>query len=96
MVGLLVPKKNSKATFLDLYLKYQWVVATFLAVMITSSERKYNVCCDPMKPPPPMIESYLYSNVSDYEVREYFNCMMSSGHISSSLRIFVLVLRLIP
>ncbi|CAL2246326.1 unnamed protein product [Prunus armeniaca] len=26
---------------------------------------------------PPMIESSLYSIVSDYEDREYFNCMMS-------------------
>ncbi|CAL2276191.1 unnamed protein product [Prunus armeniaca] len=32
---------------------------------------------DPVEPPPPMIESFLYSIVSDYEDREYFNCMMS-------------------
>ncbi|PQQ03689.1 hypothetical protein Pyn_40625 [Prunus yedoensis var. nudiflora] len=32
---------------------------------------------DSVEPPLPMIESYLYSIVSDYEDREYFNCMMS-------------------
>ncbi|KAI5345172.1 hypothetical protein L3X38_013049 [Prunus dulcis] len=37
----------------------------------TSSHR------DPVEPPPPMIESSLYSIVSDDEDCEYFNCMMS-------------------
>ncbi|CAL8994410.1 unnamed protein product [Prunus brigantina] len=32
---------------------------------------------DQVEPPLPMIESFLYSIVSDYEDREYFNCMMS-------------------
>ncbi|CAL8988319.1 unnamed protein product [Prunus brigantina] len=32
---------------------------------------------DPVEPPPPMIESSLYSIVSDHENLEYFNCMMS-------------------
>ncbi|KAI5333841.1 hypothetical protein L3X38_023973 [Prunus dulcis] len=31
---------------------------------------------DPVESPPPMIESSLYSIVSDYEDREYFICMM--------------------
>ncbi|KAI5349698.1 hypothetical protein L3X38_002587 [Prunus dulcis] len=34
-------------------------------------------CRDPVEPPPPMIESSLYSIVSNYEDMEYFNCMMS-------------------
>ncbi|CAL8151864.1 unnamed protein product [Prunus armeniaca] len=33
---------------------------------------------DPVEPPPPMIESSLYSIVSDYEDWEYFICMMSA------------------
>ncbi|KAL6294151.1 hypothetical protein ACE6H2_002293 [Prunus campanulata] len=32
---------------------------------------------DPVEPPSPMIESSLYSIMSDYEDWEYFNCMMS-------------------
>ncbi|PQQ01411.1 hypothetical protein Pyn_34536 [Prunus yedoensis var. nudiflora] len=32
---------------------------------------------DPVELPLPMIESFLYSIISDYEDREYFNCMMS-------------------
>ncbi|CAL2247255.1 unnamed protein product [Prunus armeniaca] len=32
---------------------------------------------DPMESPLPMMELSLYSIVSDYEDREYFNCMMS-------------------
>ncbi|CAL8074597.1 unnamed protein product [Prunus armeniaca] len=32
---------------------------------------------DPVEPPPSMMELSLYSIVSDYEDREYFNCMMS-------------------
>ncbi|PQP97266.1 hypothetical protein Pyn_18840 [Prunus yedoensis var. nudiflora] len=32
---------------------------------------------DPVEPPQLMIESSLYSIVSDYKDREYFNCMMS-------------------
>ncbi|KAI5338224.1 hypothetical protein L3X38_017495 [Prunus dulcis] len=33
--------------------------------------------CDLVEPPLPMIELSLYSIMSDYEDREYFNCMMS-------------------
>ncbi|KAL6288712.1 hypothetical protein ACE6H2_006222 [Prunus campanulata] len=32
---------------------------------------------DPVEPPSPMIDLSLYSINSDYEDREYFNCMMS-------------------
>ncbi|PQP94972.1 hypothetical protein Pyn_29406 [Prunus yedoensis var. nudiflora] len=32
---------------------------------------------DPVESPPPMIESSLYSIVSNYEDQKYFNCMMS-------------------
>lgn len=32
---------------------------------------------DPVEPSPPMMELSLYSIVSDYENKEYFNCMMS-------------------
>ncbi|PQM41566.1 hypothetical protein Pyn_37172 [Prunus yedoensis var. nudiflora] len=32
---------------------------------------------DPVEPPPPMIESSLYSILSYYEDYKYFNCMMS-------------------
>ncbi|PQP98524.1 hypothetical protein Pyn_18318 [Prunus yedoensis var. nudiflora] len=34
-------------------------------------------CRDPVEPPLPMIESSLYSIVSDCKDGEYFNCMMS-------------------
>ncbi|KAI5327796.1 hypothetical protein L3X38_027192 [Prunus dulcis] len=36
---------------------------------------------DPVEPPPSMIESSLYSIVSDYKDREYFNYMMSGLHL---------------
>ncbi|CAL8114491.1 unnamed protein product [Prunus armeniaca] len=32
---------------------------------------------DPVEPPSPMIELSLYSIVSNYDDRKYFNCMMS-------------------
>ncbi|CAL8990611.1 unnamed protein product [Prunus brigantina] len=45
--------------------------------IITSSEGNTPPRRDSVEPPPPMIESSLYSIVSDYEDCEYFNCMMS-------------------
>ncbi|KAI5315976.1 hypothetical protein L3X38_045152 [Prunus dulcis] len=40
---------------------------------------------NPVEPPPPMIELFLYSIVSDYEDREYFNYMMTDELRTSTL-----------
>ncbi|KAI5356427.1 hypothetical protein L3X38_009322 [Prunus dulcis] len=55
------------------------VVRSLSEIMTLLRPPKENTppCCDPVELPPPMIESFLYSIVSDYEDREYFNCMMS-------------------
>ncbi|CAL2266737.1 unnamed protein product [Prunus armeniaca] len=55
------------------------VVHSVLELMTLLRHPKENTppCCDPVEPPPPMIEPSLYSIVPDYEDQEYFSCMMS-------------------
>ncbi|CAL8169463.1 unnamed protein product [Prunus armeniaca] len=55
------------------------VVRSMSKIMALLSPPKENTPprCDPVELPPPMIKSSLYSIMSDYEDREYFNYMMS-------------------
>ncbi|PQQ17053.1 hypothetical protein Pyn_14759 [Prunus yedoensis var. nudiflora] len=57
--------------------RFQWCVpCQKIMALLRSPKENIPPRRDPVEPPSPMIESFLYSIVLDYDDWEYFNCMM--------------------